>query len=96
MWQTIALAWRAAAQEQGAHGCRLTYASSSNGRRDIGHCVIDCQPGRNRAARCIYVEADGLFWGICFEKEQLSYNRSGHGLIDCTIKADDAFLECEK
>ena len=56
------------AKEQRSHGRGLTDAGGGDGAGDVGHCVVDGETGGDGATRGIYVEVDGLFRGVGFEK----------------------------
>lgn len=43
VWETVAFARVAAAEEEGAHGGCLADADGAHGGGDVGHCVVDCE-----------------------------------------------------
>ena len=92
MRQRIALLWRAATQQQGAHGRGLADADGGDGRGDVGHCVVDGEAGGDGAAGAVDVEVYWLFGGVGFEEEELGDDGGGDGFVDGAVEADDAFL----
>lgn len=72
--QAEAVAFGAAAEEQGAHGGGLPDADCVDGAGDVGHCVVDCEAccagcellGGGRLERC-FTGCDGAAGGVDVE-----------------------------
>lgn len=65
--QGVALAGLAAQQQDGGHGGGGADADGRHGRLDVGHGVVDGQPGADLAARGVDVHGDGLLGGVGLE-----------------------------
>lgn len=85
----------AAAEQETAHGGGLAYAGCGHRRGYVGHRVVDCEAGGDRAAGRVDVEGDGLFGGVGFEKEELRYYARGGVFVNGPVEADDSFLSRE-
>lgn len=62
-------------------------------RVDVSHRIVDCEPGRDGAARRVDVQRDRLRRRVGFEEEELRNDGRGEGIVDLAIEADDALLE---
>lgn len=91
--QAEALLCSSPTKQEGAHGGGLADADGGDGTRDVGHGVVNGETGGDRTAGGVDVEVYGLFGGIGFEKEELSYNGGGYAFVDGAIKTDDTFLQ---
>lgn len=75
--QAKPLAFGSAAEQQRAHRCGLPNANCRDGRSDIGHGIVDGEPGGHGTAWGIDVEGYGFVWGIGLEVEELGDDGSG-------------------
>lgn len=91
--QGVALAGLAAQQQDGGHGGGGPHADGRHGRLDVGHCVVDGQPGADLAAGGVDVHGDGLLGGVGLEPQQLGHDGGGDGVVYGAVEADDSFLD---
>lgn len=89
----VALAGLAAQQQDGGHGGGGADADGRHGRLDVGHGVVDGQPGADLAAGGVDVHGDRFLGGVGFEPQQLGHDGGGDGVVYGTVKANDSFLE---
>lgn len=91
--QGIALPRLAAQQQDGGHGGGGADADGRHGRLDVGHGVVDGQPGADLAAGRVDVHGDGLLGGVGLEPQQLGHDGGGDGVVYGAVEADYSFLD---
>ena len=90
--EAVALAGGAAGEQQRAHGRGLPEAGGLDLGLDVLHRVVDGEPGRDRAAGRVDVQADGLFGVVGVEVEEHGDDGGGGLVVDGALEHDDALF----
>ena len=90
MRQGRALAFRAGAQQDGAHGRRHAGAHGGHVRLDNLHRVIDGETRRNLAAGGVQVHRDVRARVRGGQEQELGHDDVGHVIVDGNAQEDDA------
>lgn len=80
-------------QEERTHRGGLPHADGGDWTPDVVHGVVNGHAGGNGAAGRVYIQRDRLRGVVGFEEEELRGDRGGHGVVDLTVEANDAFGE---
>ena len=93
MRQAVALAGRAAREQDRAHAGRLADADGAHVGPDELHGVVDREPGAHDPARGIDVDRDVLLRVLGLQEEHLRDHDVGHVIVDRADDEDQALLE---
>lgn len=93
MRQTVSVPLLPTAQQQRTHRRCLPDTHRVHRRVDVGHGIIDCEAGRDRAAGRVDVQRYRLRGRVGFEEEELRDDGRGEGVVHLAIEADDTLLE---
>ena len=70
----------------------MTNAYGGDRAGNVCHGIVDGEAGIDGPAWGIDVEVYGLFWGFCFEIDELGFHARRDGIIDGAIEEDNTFL----
>ena len=91
--QRVALAGRAGREQELPHAGGQSHGQGADVVGDQPHRVVDGQPGRDRAARRVDVEADVALRVLGGEQQQLGAQPVGDRVVHLLAEHDDALVQ---